>query len=278
MFIRKLADVDAFVAVDLGDVPGHGVVRCAPKVLQGGAKDLARTTTYALAVLGRRETGISAGINAAPDDRDAAVAAFAAEVAGWDAGYRLVAAKGVEPDTLGSVEAASGGTSSNAALLATGAVAAARAACPDATTALVDDPAGTALVDELAAHGIQVVAADDPLTAEADLLFLGAKVGMLDHAAAARLRVRAVVPTGPLPVTTKAVAHCRRHGVLALPDFVTTVGPLVGDAETVRSLVAEAIGAVVGHEDGPTLGACERAESFLVGWQDDLPFGRPMAA
>ena len=124
MFIRKLADVDAFVAVDLGDVPGHGVVRCAPKVLQGGAKDLARTTTYALAVLGRRETGISAGINAAPDDRDAAVAAFAAEVAGWDAGYRLVAAKGVEPDTLGSVEAASGGTSSNAALLATGAVAA----------------------------------------------------------------------------------------------------------------------------------------------------------
>lgn len=273
MFIRKLTTVDAFVAVDLGDVPGHGVVRCAPKVLQGGAKDLARTTTYALAVLGRRETGVSAGINATPEDRDAAVAAFADEVAGWDAGYRFVAAKGVDAGSLGAIEAAS-----EEALLAAGAVAAARAACADATTAVVDGSAGPALAAELAAHGIGVVDADDPLTAEADLLFLGAKVGMLDHAAADRLGVRAVVPTGPLPVTTKAVAHCRRNGVLALPDFVTTVGPLVGDAESARSLVAEAIGAVVDHGDGPTLGACERAEAFLAGWQDDLPFGRPMAA
>ncbi len=278
MFIRKLTSVDAFVAVDLGDVPGHGVVRCAPKVLQGGAKDLARTATYALAVLGRHATGISAGINAAPDDRDAAVAAFAAEVAGWDAGYRLVAAKGVDSGSLGSVEA-----DADPALLAVGAVAAARAACPDAATATIDGTTadgslGAALVAELAAHGIEVVDADDPLTAEADLLFAGDRVGMVDHAAADRLRVRAVVPTGPLPITTKAVAHCRRNGVLALPDFVTTVGPLLGDAEATRSLVGEVVASVVGHDDGPILGACERAEAFLTGWQDDLPFGRPMAA
>lgn len=273
MFIRKLTTVDAFVAVDLGDVPGHGIVRCAPKVLQGGAKDLARTTTYALAILGRRETGISAGINAAPDTRDAAVAAFALEVGGWDAGYRLVAAKGVDAGSLGAVEA-----TADDALLAAGAVAAARAACPDPATAVVDGSAGPALAAELAAHGIEVLADDDPLTAEADLLFLGTKVGMLDHAAADRLRVQVVVPTGPLPVTTKAVAHCRRNGVLALPDFVTTLGPLVGDPDRARSMVGEVVDSIVAHDDGPILGACERAEAFLADWQDDLPFGRPMAA
>ena len=67
MFIRKTTTTDAFVAVDLGDVPGHGVVRLAPKILQGGAKDLARSVTYALASLERRGTGVSAGVNSTPD-------------------------------------------------------------------------------------------------------------------------------------------------------------------------------------------------------------------
>ena len=273
MFIRKLTTVDAFVAIDLDGVPGHGVARCAPKVLQGGAKDLARSTTYALASLGRFETGISAGINAAPDERDAAVSAFAAEVASWDVDYRLVAAKGVEPGSLDAIE-----VDSDPGLLATGAVAAAQAAFPDAVTAVVDGAAGPTLTAELAAAGLEVVYAENPLTAEADLLFVGAKVGMVDHGAADRLRVRVVVPTGPLPITTKAVAHCHHNGVLALPDFVTTVGPLVGDTAVTRSLVGEAIASVVGHDDGPILGACQRAEEFLSGWQDDLPFGRPLAA
>jgi len=273
VFIRKLTTTDAFVAVDLADAPGHGGVRCAPKILQGGAKDLARATTYALAILERRETGISAGINAPPDGRDAAVAAFAAEVADWDAGYRLTAAKGVEVGSLGIVEQAG-----DAALLAAGAVAAGLAACPDAGTAVVDGSAGPALVAELATRGLTVVEADQPLTAEADLLFVGFKVGAIDHVAADALQVRAVVPTGPLPITTRAVAHCRRNGVLALPDFVTTAGPLVGDADGARDAATEAITSVVGHPDGPTLGACERAEAFLAGWQDDQPFGRPMAA
>ena len=118
MFIRKLASTDAFVAVDLADAPGHGVVRCAPKILQGGAKDLARSTTYALAVLERQETGISAGINAVPNDRDAAVAAFADELASWDADYHLTAAKGVAAASLGTIE-----EPDDAALLAAGVVA-----------------------------------------------------------------------------------------------------------------------------------------------------------
>ena len=273
MFIRKLTTTDAFVAVDLADVPGHGAVRCAPKILQGGARDLARSTTYALAALERRETGISAGINVAPEDRDAAVAAFAAEVAGWDASYRLVAAKGVDPGSLIAVEQADEPT-----LLAAGAVAAGLAACPDAGTAVVDGSAGPELVAELTSRGLTVIEAEQPLIAEADLLFVGFKVGAIDHGVADRLRIRAVVPTNSLPLTTKAVAHCRRNGVLALPDFVSTAGPLIGDADRARDAISELIGAVIGHADGPVLGACERAEAFLSGWQTELPFGRPMAA
>ena len=273
MFIRKLTTTDAFVAVDLGDVAGHGVVRCAPKILQGGAKDLARSATYALATLERHETGISAGINASPDDRDTAVAAFAAEVAGWDVGYRLTAAKGVEIGSLESVE-----QDNDAVLLAVGAVAAGLTACPDAGTAVVDGSAGPALVDELTTRGLTIVDAEQPLTAEADLLFVGFKVGAIDHEAADRLRARVVVPTGPLPLTIRAVAHCRRHGVLALPDFVTTAGPLASGADAARAAIAEIISGVVDHADGPVLGACEQAEAFLAGWQSELPFGRPMAA
>ncbi|SVA48812.1 uncharacterized protein METZ01_LOCUS101666, partial [marine metagenome] len=47
MQIVKLETVDAFVAVDLEGVPGQGIVRLAPRVLQGGARDLARSVTYA---------------------------------------------------------------------------------------------------------------------------------------------------------------------------------------------------------------------------------------
>ena len=123
MFIRKLTATDAFLAVDLADVAGHGVARLAPKVLQGGARDLARSVTYALAILERREAGISAGINSTPEGRTVALTAFAEEVASWEAGYRLAPAKGVEAGELGAVEAPA-----DAVLVAAGAVAAAIAA------------------------------------------------------------------------------------------------------------------------------------------------------
>ena len=31
-------------------------------------------------------------------------------------------------------------------------------------------------------------------------------------------------------------------------------------------------------DDGPFLGACYSAEAFLSTWQDELPFGRPLAS
>nr|MDQ3294216.1 hypothetical protein [Actinomycetota bacterium] len=82
MQVRKLSSTDAFVAVDLAGVERSvGIVRLAPKVLVDGAELLARATTYAYATFGLRIGGASAGINAKPDARDAAVTAFCEEVA-----------------------------------------------------------------------------------------------------------------------------------------------------------------------------------------------------
>ena len=59
MKIQKLESINAFVAVDLEGVPGRGILRASKKILQGGAKDLARSMTYALASLNLKETLIS---------------------------------------------------------------------------------------------------------------------------------------------------------------------------------------------------------------------------
>ena len=79
--ILKLESTDGFIAFDLGDAPAVGIVRQAPKVLRDGAELLARSTTYAAASFGLQIGGGSAGLNAKPDDRDAALAAFLEEVA-----------------------------------------------------------------------------------------------------------------------------------------------------------------------------------------------------
>ena len=273
MRIRKLETVDAFVAVDFDGVPGQGVIRLAPRVLQGGARDLARSVTYALASLDREETGISAGISSPAEERDSALSAFVVEVAGWDADFSLSAGKGVTNRDLGLAA-----DPNRDRLLAAGAVAAGLAAVSGASTAVIEGSGvDEALIEELSAQAIEVVAGDDPFDTEADLLFCGSKVGVVDHEVVDRLAVKAVVPTGPLPITTRAVAHCRRRGITALPDFVTTAGLLVSDVDKAREVVASIIAEIVDHDDGPIIGACVRAEAFLAGWQDDLPFGRPMA-
>jgi len=77
----KLETTNAFVVRDFdNDIPAFGIVRSAPKVLQGGAKELARSQSYQCAVFNMRCQGASAAVNAAPDERDAAVAAFVEEL------------------------------------------------------------------------------------------------------------------------------------------------------------------------------------------------------
>jgi hypothetical protein len=262
--IRKLSSTNAFVAVDLDGATGRGVVRMAPKVLQGGAKNLARSMTYSLACLGRRETGVSAGISATPEESDAALAAFVLEVTDWDEGYRFEAGKGVGTAALGPLAVEAGDP-------LPGAVAGALAACPGASTAVTDADDPSPLGDLLAGHGIEVLEVDDPLSTAADLLFVGSGVGAIDHVAADRVGAQVVVPTVRLAVTTRALAMCSRRGIVVLPDFVVLADPLAGFDEA-TSVLAEALD----HADGPVLGACERSEAFLGSWQDELPFGRPI--
>ena len=124
---------------------------------------------------------------------------------------------------------------------------------------------------------------------DADIVFAGSKMGIVDHGVAEGLGCRALVPSGRLAFTSKALAVCRRGGVAAVPDFVALAGssiaawssPDAGDDEvraeitaTVAALMADALTS----DDGPFLGACYSAEAFLSSWQDELPFGRPLAS
>lgn len=96
--IHKLSTTDAFVAIDLADAEASsGPARWARKVLQGGAKDLARSQTYTFATLGMKRGGASAGISADGPGRDEAVAAFVTEAATLvaDGTYLPDAAKGI---------------------------------------------------------------------------------------------------------------------------------------------------------------------------------------
>ena len=80
MALRKLSSTDAFIVTDLDDVPSFGIVRSAPKILQGGAKDLARSMTYSFASFELQYGGASGGINAKPDERIEAVESFVNEI------------------------------------------------------------------------------------------------------------------------------------------------------------------------------------------------------
>jgi glutamate dehydrogenase/leucine dehydrogenase len=106
--IHKFSSTEAFIAIDLeGAGMSSGPVRWAGKVLQGGAKDLARSQTYTYAVLGMARGGASAGISADGPDRSVAIEAFVAEAGELVASgmYLPDAAKGVAHDDLASLTA-----------------------------------------------------------------------------------------------------------------------------------------------------------------------------
>ena len=79
--LRKLSSANAFVVTDLVDVPSFGIVRSAKKILQGGAKDLARSMTYTFASFDMQRGGASGGINATPDEKEQAIENFVSELA-----------------------------------------------------------------------------------------------------------------------------------------------------------------------------------------------------
>lgn len=295
----KLSGVDAFVTVDLdGAEASSGPVRRARKVLPGGVRDLARSQTYTYAALGMRRGGASAGINAVDAEGAEAVAAFVEQAAPLvaDRTYLPDPAKGVGEADLAPLRAADPRGRSGAFLAeceALSAAAAAEAAIGlDGRTAAIEGTGacGPALAAALVERGATVVETGPESWAEApvDVVFAGSKMGAVNHGAASSLQARLLVPCGRLPFTAKALAVCRGRGVLALPDFVTLAGSTIAawsdpeaDDDEVRSTVAatvtELTTATAGHPDGPFLAACYEAESFLTTWQDDLPFGRPLA-
>ena len=343
MRLLKFSGVDAFVALDLpGAEAASGPVRWARRVLQGGAKDLARSQTYTYAALQMHRSGASAGISAEAPERAEAVAGFAAEATALvpDGTYLPDAAKGVSDQDLEPLRDGDPRTAARLGAFGAGCDALSAAEAADAATSLDGSlvaieglsATGAALVSEVAARGGRVVAVstaegtlaepegfdpaalaqawaehgDKALSAlagggdgldrtdalwgcRADVVFAGSKMGVVHHRVAEQLECRALVPCGRLAYTSKALAVCRRSGIAAVPDFVALAGstvaawssPHAGDDEvrdeissTVTALMADALGS----DDGPFLGACYAAEAFLSTWQDELPFGRPLAS
>jgi len=353
--LHKFAQVDAFVALDLaGADAASGPVRWARKVLQGGAKDLARSQTYTYAVLQMRRSGASAGISAEAAQRTESVTGFVAEAMSLvsDGTYLPDAAKGVsehdlaplrdsdprtvarlgafsaECDGLSAVVAADqavglegrsvvleGFSTNGPALveavtqrggrivgLATAegsltasegfdptAVAEAWAASREDADARKGGSAAGATALRLLAGDSELDAAEELWAISADVVFTGSKMGVVNHVVAQGLECLALVPCGRLAYTAKALAVLRSQDIVAVPDFLALAGSTIAawsDPDTrddkVRAEVADTVSLLMSEAlssaDGAFLGACYTAETFLSTWQDDLPFGRPLAS
>jgi len=343
MALQKLENADAFVVRDLDtEAPAIGIVRSARKILQGGAKELARSQTYQLAVLEMHYQGASCGVNAEVDVRDAAMAAFSAELmpAVESGSLMLSTAKGVSADQLAGLSAADArsdvrlqdidGISNADHLTGLGAVtcasvtrsldgakiaienfdnvglAVARAAtAAGATVTAISTSAGAAispdgfdigaLATTLKIDGPAMVStlSDEELPfwrvlgADVDVLFAGSKAGLIDHKNGENIKATLLVPTGPIPYTTKGAITIERKGVTVLPDFITTAGGLLAgfpdgdDQAAIESNIAGKLSAltesVIGKAEIPILEGSFLAEAFLKTWREELPFGRPFA-
>ena len=287
MELHQLTSTDAFIVFDLDEAPAVGVVRQAPKVLKDGAELLARSTSYAAASFGLQVGGGSAGINAKPDARDAALAAFITEVAPLvDSGRWLPGPGiGVAPDDLMSLgraeerarafdQTASGESAVAAALGALGSL-------DGKQVAIVGNgPITEAAAASASANGAtpQPQAA---LDTACDVLLVAGKAGVLEHDLAATVQAKVVVPLTPVPVTARGLAVLSRAGVVVVPDFLSTAAPLLStvdpDGVDAMTRVHDAVAAMVGEGTNLWMAAVTKAEEHLTTWQDALPFGRPLS-
>ena len=287
MKFHKLTSTDAFIVFDLDDAPAVGVVRQAPKVLRDGAELLARSTTYAAASFGLPVGGGSAGINAKPDDREAAVAAFMEEVSSlvdegrWLPGPGVgigandlaslgrpdqrrtafagtVAAEGAVAATLGALGSLEG---KRLAIVGSGPVAEAAAAAARANGAIAETEAGF----------------DSPC----DALLVAGKAGVLEHDLAGTVNAAVVVPLTPVPVTARALAVLGRAGVTVVPDYLALAAPLLAaldpDGGHPATRIHDAVAALAHEGTGLWMAATVQAETHLASWRPTLPFGRPLA-
>jgi glutamate dehydrogenase/leucine dehydrogenase len=286
MPIQKLTSTDGFIAFDLDGAQAVGVVRLAPKVLRDGAELLARSTTYAAASFGLQVSGGSAGINAKPEGRDAALVAFEEEVSELVSSGRWLPGPGVgvtAEDLAALPRAEQRAVAFDPAVAGRGAVAAAAGAVGSlAGKQVVVVGTGPAVDAAVAAAGeVQATAEQGAFDAPCDVLLVAGKAGVLEHDLATSVRAKAVVPVTPVPVTARALAVLGRSGVLVVPDFLSTAAPLLAamdpDGGDPIDRVRDAVAEVAGEGTGMWMAAVARAEDHLRTWQDTLPFGRPLA-
>ncbi len=339
MRIHKFETTEAFIAIDLeGAEASSGPARWAKKILQGGAKDLARSQTYTYAALGMKRGGAAAGISAPPEDRATAIDAFLTEAEPLvaDGTYLPDAAKGIGLDELAPLHAADPRDTARLGDFAdrcdglSAVVAAHHAVGLDAKTVAIEgfENLGPWIADGVIGHGARLTAistATGTVTNEsgfslaelneafaahgadcvnelgevghpmavfgagADVVFAGSKVGIIDHKVAESLEgCAAVVPNGRLPLTARGLAVLRKAGVQTPADFVALAGSTLavwGDVSRsddeivagVREDIGDLCAELQGHDDGLLLAACYFAEAFLMEWQDELPWGRPLA-
>lgn len=136
--------------------------------------------------------------------------------------------------------------------------------------------------------------AKDIFSTPTDILFVGSKIGAIEHNLADKLDISALVSLHPIPYTTKALIILDRKGVVVPPDFLCLGGQIMADyssskspeeiikttADKTKELAAEmdALKKDI-QSEGPALflAGCKMAEDFLLTWQEELPFGRPTA-
>jgi hypothetical protein len=141
--------------------------------------------------------------------------------------------------------------------------------------------------EAVAGLGGEATARNKVFGADVDVLVVGSKVGALTHMGTPYLKAAAVVPNGVVPISTKAFVELRSRDVVVVPDFVSCAGRLLSwyteaaDGDALQAETATALtdlwGEIGDDPDGPLMAACTRAEAFLATWQQDLPFGRPLA-
>jgi hypothetical protein len=285
--VVKLESTDGFIVFDLGDAPAVGVVRQAPKVLRDGAELLARSTTYAAASFGLPLGGGSAGLNAKPENRGAALATFLEEAAPLVESGRWLPGPGIgissddlavlprADDRAAAFDPTTAGESAVAAALG------ALGSLDGRSVGIVGTgPVADAAAASVAANGATAVPSAG-FDTECDALLVAGKAGVLEHDLAATVRAQAVVPLSPVPVTARALAVLGRAGVVVVPDFLSTAAPLLSavdkDGGDAMTRVHEAVDALAGEGTYLWMAAVAKAETHLRTWQDDLPFGRPLA-
>lgn len=287
MQFHKLTSTDGFIVFDLDDAPAVGVVRLAPKVLRDGAELLARSTTYAAASFGLRVRGASGGINAKPDQREAALAAFLEEVGELVEGDRWLPGPGVGI-SAGDLASLPKPEQRAAAFDPTTAGESAVAAAMGALGSLDGRRVGIVGSGPFADAGAASATTNGatPVTGATletacDVLLVAGKAGVLEHDLAATVRARVVVPLTPVPVTARALAILGRAGIVVVPDFLSAAAPLLAAFDATGGDPFERVQAAVADlaSEGTNLwmAAALRAEDHLRTWQPELPFGRPLA-